>query len=83
LAWLNSIPDKYDYPSRNYYRPLLRYDFPPTWEQVYLSALYRNALDDELRDYERKLRGINDMEMFSLKLKVQQLIDDLKRAKED
>jgi len=56
-----------------------KYNYLPTWKDV----LYEQDLDRFLLDYEYKLKSIDDMQMFQMELKVQQLIDDLKRAKED
>jgi hypothetical protein len=63
--------------TRYSYRPLL------TWDSLYRSLLLESALDDELRDYERKLQEINDMETFQLEMDIDNLIRKLKRAKED
>jgi hypothetical protein len=61
------------------YRTCRNYNYLPTWNDV----LYDSELDQALVEYEYKLKSINDMQIFQMELKVQQLIDDLKRAKED
>jgi hypothetical protein len=53
------------------------------WSPLQRSLWLESAREDDLRDYERKIKSINDMEMFRLQAEVQRLIDDLKRAKED
>jgi len=69
-----------------YYYPLIaapyrtrNYNYLPTWNDV----LYDSELDQALVEYEYKLKSINDMQIFQMELKVQQLIDDLERAKKD
>jgi len=69
-----------------YYYPLVsppvqkpRSSYSSAWDYVFYDYDYNHAL----LDYEYKLKSINDMQMFQMELKVQQLIDDLKRAKED
>jgi hypothetical protein len=56
-----------------------RYNYLPTWKDVFYEDRYKNAL----LDYEYKLQEINRMETWKLEMEVQRLIDDLKRAKED
>jgi len=75
------------YQTRYSYRPLSRYSFylppPASLSPVYKYLWIQSEIDNELRDYKYRLQGINDMEIWKLKREVQQLIDDLKRAKED
>lgn len=79
---------------RYYYSPLIppynilsSYYCPPdvwrAWTPLQRSLWIQSGREAELRDYEYKLQSINDMQMFQMKLDVQSLIDDLKRAKEE
>jgi hypothetical protein len=53
-----------------------------TWSPLQRSIWLESALDSELRSYEYKLKSINDMETWKLKMEVQRLMDDLKSEKE-
>lgn len=53
------------------------------WTPLQRSLWIQSSRENELRDYEYKLKSINDMETWQLKMDVQRIIDDLKRAKEE
>ena len=89
LALANETPAvRNDYLLSAYYYPPLMLDHyvPPNiwreWSPLQRSLWIRSAQESDLRDYEYKIKSINDMQMFQMKLDVQGLIDDIKRERE-
>ena len=54
-----------------------------TWSPLQRSLWLESSLEDELMDYENKLRIINATEMLTLQMEVQRLIDKINREKKD
>ena len=54
-----------------------------TWSPLERSLWLESSLEDELMDYENKLRIINATEMLTLQREVQRLIDKINREKKD
>jgi hypothetical protein len=73
LGWLNQIPPKYYYPSLYSYCPPSVW---AAWSPLQRSLWIESALEYELRDYEYRLRSINDDLIRDLKR-------EMERAKED
>jgi len=71
----------------SYYYPLIiprvqKFGTLPTWEDVLYDMKVESAIEDQLRDYERKIQSINDMETWKLKMDTQRMIDNIESAKE-
>ena len=54
-----------------------------TWSPLQRSLWLEHSLEDELEDYENKLRIINATEMLTLQREVERLIDKINREKKD
>ena len=54
-----------------------------TWSPLERSLWLEHSLEDELEDYENKLRIINATEMLTLQREVERLIDKINREKKD
>ena len=78
LLGLYYYPVIYDYPSRysSYLPP------PKTLSPIYKSLWIESEIENEIRSYEYRLKSINDMEIWKLKMEAQRLMDDLKREME-
>jgi len=82
---INPPKTRYSYPVIGPY--LSGYSYCPPdiwadWTPLQRSLWIQSGIDSELRDYEYKLKSINDMQMFQMKLDVQGLIHDIESANE-
>jgi len=82
---INPPKTRYSYPVIGSY--LSGYSYCPPdiwrdWSPLQRSLWIQSGIDSELRDYEYKLKSINDMQMFQMKLDAQRIIDDLERETE-
>jgi len=71
----------------SYYYPLIiprvqKFGTLPTWEDVLYDMKVESAIEDQLRDYERRIQSINDMETWKLKMDTQRMIDNIESANE-
>jgi len=89
LALANETPAiRNDYLLSAYYYPPLMLDHyvPPdiwkAWTPLQRSLWIESARESDLRDYEYKIKSINNRNLWDLEDEAQRLIDDIKRANE-